>query len=396
MNQTELLERLKSEPIINAHSHHLPDKEQEALTLQAVLRNSYVHWCGTPMPDTDNREMIKAWLSQVRFRGYFIWLEKALMALYEIDDPLDENSWATYDSAIRAAHRDPNWHLRILREKCKYEGILLDAYWTPGSDNGHPELFTPAYRVNSFLYGYNHAARDHNGNNIQISRKQDISDIDAYMAFISQDILKQKRAGCAALKCAAAYDRGLDFMEATKQQAQRAMTKNPDALSIRHFQDYVFDGVCACAAEIKLPVQIHTGLGLMVKSDAMRLQPLIARHPNTAFVLMHGSYPWTGDIAGLLNTYPNVWADLCWLPLISAAAALRLIHELIDTGDTNRMVWGCDTWTGEESFGARLAFLHVLSRALSERAEDGLMREKDMMIYARAVMRDNAARLFAR
>ena len=75
------------------------------------------------------------------------------------------------------------------------------------------------------------------------------------------------------------------------------------------------------------------------------------------------------DIAGLAHVYSNVWADLCWLPLISPTAAHRLMHELIDVCNTDRVVWGCDTWTSEESYGARLAFLEVLSQVLYERVE---------------------------
>jgi predicted TIM-barrel fold metal-dependent hydrolase len=108
---------------------------------------------------------------------------------------------------------------------------------------------------------------------------------------------------------------------------------------------------------------------------------------------MHGSYPWIGDIAGLTHNYPNVWADICWLPLISSAAAYSLLHELIDVCDANRVVWGCDTWTGEESYGARLAFLDVLSRVLYERVEAGLLNEHDARHYAKAIMHDNAERL---
>ena len=142
-----------------------------------------------------------------------------------------------------------------------------------------------------------------------------------------------------------------------------------------------------------MPIQIHTGLGLLRGSNAMQLQPLIDRNKDTTFLLMHGSYPWTSDIAGLAHVYPNVWADLCWLPLISTTAAHRLLHELIDVCDANRVIWGCDTWTSEESYGARLAFFNVLTQVLCERVESGLMRQQDAKRYARAIMHDNASRL---
>ena len=67
--------------------------------------------------------------------------------------------------------------------------------------------------------------------------------------------------------------------------AQKAMIDDPDEGDIRVFQNYVFDKICEIAAELSMPVQIHTGLGLMTGSNAMQLQPLIARNPNTTFGL---------------------------------------------------------------------------------------------------------------
>ncbi|HEY9061413.1 MAG TPA: amidohydrolase family protein [Pseudobacteroides sp.] len=394
MDRNEFTCYLQSQPIVNSHSHHLPDKDQYSLALEAVLRNSYVNWCGTPIPSANSKEDIATWLDAVRTRSYFVWLEKAIMDLYGIEEHLDVESWITYDKAIRCSHQNKDWHIRLLREKCAYKAIVLDTFWSPGEDNGHPDLFKPAYRINSFFYGYNQTAKDHNGNNIQVMYNRDITDIDEYTDFIYQVIRDKKQAESVALKCALAYDRTLAFGETGKEQAQRAMVKDADAVDIKYFQDYVFDCVCKTAAELNIPIQIHTGLGLMTGSNAMQLQPLIARNPRTAFLLMHGSYPWISDITGLAHAYSNVWADLCWLPLISPAAAHRLLHELIDVCDANRVIWGCDTWTSEESYGARLAFLNVLSRVLCERVEAGLMREHDARRYAKAIMHDNAARVF--
>ncbi len=390
MDRNEFLYHLQNEPIINSHSHHLRDEEHHALTMGGVFRNSYVNWCGVSVPAGGSKGEISAWLDAVSNRGYFVWLEKALMEIYGIKERLSAASWGVYDEAISSANQDKDWHIRLLREKCRYEAVILDTYWSPGEDNGHPELFRPAYRFNSFFYGYDQTAKDHNGDNIQVMRRCNITDIDEYTEFLKQVMREQKQKGCVTFKCALAYDRALDFGEAVKERAQCAMRGNADADDIKSFQDYVFDVVCVTAAQLKMPVQIHTGLGLMNGTNAMRLQPLIARHPDTVFWLMHGSYPWTDDIAGLTHAYSNVWADLCWLPLISYAASRRLIAELIDVCGAGRVVWGCDTWTSEESCGAKLAFLDVLSRVLCERVEAGLMDADDARRYAKAVMHDNA------
>lgn len=394
MNQNILKEiiGIADYPIINTHSHHLPDDEIKGMNLTKLLSNSYVNWCGKPIPDGRLKSEITSWLNAVRTRSYFVWLEKAMMDLYSIDKPLSADTWGAYDNAIMNAHKDTHWHYDILQNKCKYETIFLDAYWKPGDDNGHKEMFKPAYRINSLFYGYNRSAKDHNGNNIQVTQGVDIDTITEYIDFIYQLLKSKKQSGCMTLKCALAYDRELLFERGNKTKAQAAMQKNPADHEVSAFQNFLFDTICEIAAELSMPVQIHTGLGLMDGSNAMQLKSLIAANPSTTFWLMHGSYPWTADIAGLAHLYSNVWADLCWLPLIFPTAAHRLINELIDVCNSDRVVWGCDTWTGEESYGARMAFIEVLCKVLHERVEAKLMYESDAIRYAKAVLYDNAAK----
>lgn len=393
MEKTAFRSYLEQQRVVCSHTHHLRDGEHRKLNLQGLLSQSYAGWCGLPVPEGNDPAAQEAWLRAAGTRSYFVWMEKALMALCGIGEPLCAGNWADYDKAVREAHRDPDWHLRILRERCRYETAFLDCYWAPGEDNGHPELFRPVYRVNSMFYGYNQTAQDHNGNNLQRLEGTEISGIDAYLALVRRVLRDRKKAGCVLFKCALAYDRGLDFGPADKALAQKAMRENPEEPEVLAFQNLVMETVCQTAEETGTPLQIHTGLGLMQRSAAMALQPLIARHPGVSFILMHGSYPWTQDIAGLCHAYPNVWADLCWLPLISSAAAERLLHELIDVCNADRIIWGCDAWTGEESYAARLAFLEVLSRVLCQRAESGLMREETARRFARMVLYDNAKSL---
>ena len=42
----ELYQRTAGHPLINTHSHHLPEVEFASYDLDILLRNSYVNWCG--------------------------------------------------------------------------------------------------------------------------------------------------------------------------------------------------------------------------------------------------------------------------------------------------------------------------------------------------------------
>ena len=393
MNRAALTEAILQERIVNVHSHHRPDAFHAALTLQTLLENSYVGWCTPSVPDGTRREEVDAWLRAVRTRGYFVWLQRALQTLYALDAPLSFDSWPAYDAAIRSAHADPDWHLRAMGETCGYETVFLDAFWNPGDDNGNPELFRPAFRVNSFFVAYDPAVSDHNGNNAQRQLGVHASDLEELIALLDGELARRHALGAPVIKCALAYDRSLHFSAPNWACARRAMQPDPAPEEISAFQDVLFHHICEKSAELRMPLQIHTGLGLMHDSRALALRDAIAAHPETTFILMHGSYPWTADVAGLTHSYSNVWADLCWLPLISAAAAERALSELMDVCNADRMVWGCDTWTCEESYGAKLAMTHVLGRVLSARVEANLMSEADALPFARMLLRENAKAL---
>jgi predicted TIM-barrel fold metal-dependent hydrolase len=308
--------------------------------------------------------------------------------------------------------------------------MLLDAYWDPGSNNDSPEFYAPAYRVNAFFFGYSTRAADHDGNNpYNLSPRAFISDLDEYIGWVRDNLLAHQAAGCVALKIPIAYDRGLDFdpvSDSAARQAFARLTVVParqpersgpkgnkqalpsnapsnsaplqdgaaDPLDVKTFQDFLFFQICRMAADLDLPVQIHTGMGQGRRTNAAHLQPAIQNFPTTRFVLLHCSYPWIQDISMLVNKYPNVFPDLSWLPLISTQSATAMLHELIERATLDRVFWGCDTWTAEESFGALLAFRHVLALTLAEKIIEGYFSRADALVIIDAILLKNPQRFY--
>lgn len=379
----------------NTHCHHLPDGQHPSLGLTGLIKNSYVAWYHQPVPE--EREGSERFFSGLRGGSYLHWLEASLKALYGIDEALSEKSWDRFDAAIRRAHTSPGHHLTLLQSACGYERVVNDSYWEPGSDEGHKGFFTPALRVNMFFFGYSREAQDHNGHN-----PFEYNGWDAGMSFsdyidaVEALVRKKASEGCVALKSALAYDRGLDFQQTTHTEASRAyMNPRATAQDIKSFQDFLFYRLCALAAQLKLVFQNHTGLGRLRSSSALHLRQAIEDHPETHFSLFHGSYPWTGDLAGLIHHSPNVSADLCWLPLISPSVCARLLEELVEAGGIRRILWGCDTWTGEESFGALLAFRSVLASVFAGLVSKGVLSLREARDGIRRILSDNARDAFA-
>ncbi|MHB9133535.1 MAG: amidohydrolase family protein [Armatimonadota bacterium] len=389
--QQHLTDYLADLPIVSAHEHHKDEDWYDGLDLDRVLLNSYVGWINPYKgPITDRQQF----LDTVRHNAYFIWLERGLQAVYDIDRLTVENWDAVSGKIQRAYASSKTWHIDVMREQGHYRRAIQDTYWEPGSAVGHPEFFSPTYRINGFVMCHHPEMTDHNGQSPWQQYNIQANTLGEYLEFIEQAIAGRKAAGAVALKSALAYDRDIAFQPRERSEAERAFRKHPSEISpadARAFNDYVYDSICTLAAKYELPFQNHTGLALISGSNPMHLEPMIARHPQTTFVLFHGGYPWVGEIAGLAHNYGNVYPDLTWLPIISPTAAVRAINEWVETAWSSRSIcWGGDCWIGEESIGAALALKHALAVALGRKVDEGYWPMNDAEEVARRICYENA------
>ena len=96
----------------------------------------------------------------------------------------------------------------------------------------------------------------------------------------------------------------------------------------------------------------------------------------------------------LPHNFENVYPDICWVPLLSYNTAVDAISRLLDTVNSDKLCWGCDTWTAEESYGAVLAMAHVLSVALTQRVSEGFMTPERAKEICRRILYENAKKLY--
>ncbi|MHB1151525.1 MAG: amidohydrolase family protein [Eubacteriales bacterium] len=388
-----LYELIEGRQIINTHSHHLTDDKFTGLTLYDVLNMSYISWIS---PVFENNETgRRTFFERMSCNTYFIWLAKSLGILYGNGEALNNANWSLIDDNLRSAHADKDHHMKILTGKCNYKTIILDKYDNPGSDNGYPDINRPAYRCDMFLHADNAEGKDQNNNNPfeAIGYKPD--SLKEYIKCVREVVISKKSKGCAALKIAIAYERGLDFENSNYEKAEKAYL-HPDSSEneIKDLQDYIMFRLCDIAGELKMPLQIHTGLGNLKKTNAMQLRELVGFNPDTKFVLFHCSYPWFDDVLALTHNYRNVYPDLCWVPLISTSACERFLSEALEVGDSTRFCWGCDTWTSEESFGAMLAVRQVIAGTLARKIDNGMMDMEYAAMLAKRILFDNAKELY--
>lgn len=91
-------------------------------------------------------------------------------------------------------------------------------------------------------------------------------------------------------------------------------------------------------------VQFHTGLGdndiSLSRSTPALMQPIIAAFPNTPFVLLHSSYPFTQEAGYLTAVYPNVYLDFGEIfPFLSADGQKTVVRQVFELCPTNKIMW---------------------------------------------------------
>ena len=83
-NQTEqeLMGYISDHKIRNTHSHHLPEQAALDFNLDKLINNTYLQWMQiTPGSTAESRS---AYLEKVRYKSFFIWLQKSVQELYGI------------------------------------------------------------------------------------------------------------------------------------------------------------------------------------------------------------------------------------------------------------------------------------------------------------------------
>ena len=96
----------------------------------------------------------------------------------------------------------------------------------------------------------------------------------------------------------------------------------------------------------------------------------------------------------LVDGYPNLYPDLTWLPILSYTASKRVMHQLIEMSQIDKICWGCDTWTVEESYGSLLAFRFSLCSVLREKIEDGYLSVNNAKDIIDKILFDNAGKIY--
>lgn len=70
------------------------------------------------------------------------------------------------------------------------------------------------------------------------------------------------------------------------------------------------------------------------------MQPIIKAYPDTKFILLHSSYPFTREAGYLTAVYPNVFLDFGEVfPCVSADGQREIVKQILELCPTNKIMW---------------------------------------------------------
>ena len=233
-----------------------------------------------------------------------------------------------------------------------------------------------------------------------------------YLSFLKRSLEESKRRGGVAMKFEASYFRSLSFGDPGGEQVAPIYDKYrsggvPTADEYTRFQDFIFRHLIILAAELKLPVHIHTSVGggdyfNLRGVHVLNLEPVVRdpKHRQTTFVLIHGGYPYDRD-AILLASMKNVYLDSSATELMLYPSEFKqVLRHWLETYP-EKITFGTDAFPYNEALGVEEVYwmgVHTsrtaLAAALAEMIADREISEPQAMAMARGYLHDNAAALY--
>lgn len=417
----ELWEHVSSLPLIDTHEHIPGEETAREAGAQLGLFSFFEHYAssdlvsagmsrealekmrdpGNGLAPEERWALMAPFWPMVRHTGYGAAMREYMAELFGVEE-LDGSNWAELDRRIRAARQKPGWYREVMHDRANIETALV-IRWPGQPVTVDRELF----RAVPILDHYATPSTRADLEALERESGRSIQTLAQLMAAQEAMLDRFTVEGIAAVKIFLAYRRTLQFDVYTRGEASRAfdriwLSQSMDLTfsDLKPLQDFMTRRVVVLAAERGLPVQIHTGLqegngNWLENSRPLLLTSLIMDYPDARFDLFHAGYPFTGELTALAKYFPNVCADLCWIPAISPGAAERILDEWIDLIPANKIfAVGGDSNYVEGAFGHCLRARRTVCAVLGGRVAAGTLSLKDAKWLAGRLLGENARDFF--
>jgi len=425
-NYTNLIDHINTISIINTHEHQrfpAPREKGQDYNFYHILNPSYVNSdvisAGAPsfdMARINEGKLDELWntygefLDFTRNTSFYSHLVEGFRVLYGFEEPyFTQENIADLSEKIRTNYSDEEQWYEDAVNMAGFETMFLDQYWNSFNSDINTDYYTLVFNINAFVYDASNKPSDNPlPEHMGITYRQalesgfEIETLDDYLDFFKVMLDRFIQEGTVTLKNTLAYGRSLDFLDVSRERAKELYSMKSQDLNQEQrkaLQDFMFHWIIKKSIEVDLPIQIHTGYlagtgSTLQNSNPTKLNNLFLQYREARFVLFHGGFPWLGEFASLGKMFSNVYLDLVWLPQISRESAISGLDQILDCVPYNKIFWGGDCHSIEESVGSLEFAKDVVSTVLAKRIERRLMTEELAKEIASGIFRENAIRFF--
>lgn len=343
-------------------------------------------------------EIVKPYWEASKNTAYGRVVLLSINELFGISD-LNDDTVEQLSEMIQSAYNGP-WYDEVLKKRARIRYAVMDV--------GSARLDDPMFRYVEKFDEFIRIFSDADISKLQEKYKVKINSLDAFEKALETAFDQALARNIVGVKTALAYHRPLNYDDVQKPVAEALFNslmnkkkgKSFDFETIKPLQDYMMHRIIRLARKHNLPMQIHTGLqagdgNIIANSNPSLLNNLFLQYRDVRFLLMHGAYPYGGELAAIAKNFRHVYIDLCWIYIISPSYSERYLHEWLETIPANKILaFGGDYHNVETAYGHAQMARMVVANVLTEKVRTGYFTEQEALHIANLMLHDNAIQFF--
>lgn len=341
---------------------------------------------------------------KAKYTAYCRAVDLAIKELFDLPG-LSRETYKPLAEKMRKM-RKPGYYRHVLKDKGRIAVSILDL----GADDADREFFVPVARLDHFIMV--HTLEELR--NLENESGMSIHSLDDLTAALAKVFQTKKERGAVAIKSGLAYVRTLNYEYPSKAEAERVFNQLFTRLGPRTndgiygtrpgeakvLQDYMFHKIVQLCVEHDLPFQIHTGIqegngNCLEQSNPVLLNDVFLKYPKARFDIFHAGYPYWDELGVMAKMFPGVHADLCWMNVISPAAARRALDEWLEVMPASKIfAFGGDYIFVEGAYAHSRFARDNVAKVLAAKVDDGYFTLEDAKRVADMILRENANEFF--
>jgi uncharacterized protein len=362
-------------------------------------------WRDTSLSVEKRWELFKPIYDRLKNTAYWLQNVKGFEKMYGIKFTGEIDQIYRINECIKKTYK-PGIYEKILNRDNHIETLLVYDYsWQGGkkgiswSKRNYPAFMKPV-RYIDWLVRYENFANADSIKRLCSNWNIDVKNLKDIKKLCEVFIEESQKESIAGYKLGVAYSRTLDFTNYSEEKCEAIVKNllNNKVLDVNEklelsscILNYIFEEI----NKYKMPLSIHTGLQTggskdIRMSDPQLLIPMFGKYPDIRFDIFHGGWPYTEQWLEIGKSWPNVFLNFTWLPVITPVECERVLSEALELIPVNKLfMYGGDSGWPEYSIGHLEVAKDIAARVLAQKVIAGRFTEDEAKEYAKRIFYNN-------